>query len=287
MNSPHYSPPVDKLLTYGDCLESINSWPEYPQELGLGADHIPDLIRMVADPALRLAESEQLEVWAPIHAWRALGQLQAEAAIEPLIGLLSDAEEDDWIKEELPEVFGLIGPAAIPALTTFLQDKSQDVYSRATANDSLETIAQHHPEVRDQCVAAITQELASFADNEPDLNGFLVCSLIELQAVESAPVIEQAFAAKQVDLMFAGDWDAVQVELGLKSRDELPQRAPEFHLNLTDPAYSTRDLLAATVDDQGSKSFRGFSSTHKDKNKAKQKMVKESRKQNRTKKKRK
>ncbi|MBD1862704.1 MULTISPECIES: hypothetical protein [Trichocoleus] len=59
-----------------------------------------------------MLESEGLEIWAPIHAWRSLGQLRAEAAIEPLLSLLHrmDDEGNEWIGEELPEVLACLQP---------------------------------------------------------------------------------------------------------------------------------------------------------------------------------
>ncbi|MBD2121551.1 hypothetical protein [Trichocoleus sp. FACHB-262] len=47
-------------------------------------------------------------------------------AIEPLLSLLHrmDDEGNDWIGEELPEVFGMIGAAAISALSAYLGDKT-------------------------------------------------------------------------------------------------------------------------------------------------------------------
>ena len=76
MGVDSYSPPVDKLLTYGDAHEhggDPQDWPEY-LELGIGPEHIPDLIRMATDEELRWAELDTLEVWAPIHAWRTARQ---------------------------------------------------------------------------------------------------------------------------------------------------------------------------------------------------------------------
>src|ERR1700738_4886085 len=112
VNTNSYSPPVDQLLTYGEGhLGSPDKWPNY-LELGLGQEHIPDLIRMATDEQLNRADPDTLEVWAPTHPWRALGQLHAEAAIEPLLSLFEALEDDDWVKDELPSVFGMIGPAA-------------------------------------------------------------------------------------------------------------------------------------------------------------------------------
>lgn len=221
-----YAPPVDQLLSFGDCRESMAEWPNYVEALGLEAAHIPELIRMITDEELWAVDTEGLEIWAPIHAWRSLGQLQAEAAIEPLLGLLYwiDEEGNDWIGEEVPEVLGMIGAAAIPAVNNYLVDKTYGVWARTAAAGALEEIAKRHPEVRDQCVAAIAHQLEQFARNNPILNGMMIASLLDMKAVEAAPIMEKAFAANRVDDTIVGDWDDVQVSLGLASKLELRQR---------------------------------------------------------------
>ena len=107
-----YPAPVNQLLQLGD-LRGAKPSRDY-LALGLSLEHVPDLVRMAQDDALHWADSESKDVWAPIHAWRALGQLRSETAIGPLLGLLHriDDDDDDWADEELPKVFGQIGPAA-------------------------------------------------------------------------------------------------------------------------------------------------------------------------------
>jgi hypothetical protein len=132
MNTTSYPSPVDKLLTFGDCRK-FSEWPNY-LEVGLGEEHINDLIRMATDEALNKANSDGLEVWAPIHAMRALGQLRAEAAIQPLIGLFNRTEaSDNYAVIGFSKVMGMIGPAAIPALTAFISDPANKMYPRSYA----------------------------------------------------------------------------------------------------------------------------------------------------------
>ncbi len=121
MESAHtnsYARPVDQLLTYGEGqIVSPDDWPHY-LELGLGPEHIPDLIRLATDEELIWDDSDRLEVWAPLHAWRALGQLRAKEAIEPLLSLFEPLEENDWAMEELPDVLGMIGSLRATAACT-------------------------------------------------------------------------------------------------------------------------------------------------------------------------
>ncbi|HZO88333.1 MAG TPA: DUF1186 domain-containing protein [Chthonomonadaceae bacterium] len=217
-----YPPPVNKLLALGDIREELKQ-PDY-LALGLRPEHVPDLIRMATDKELLWADSEDDEVWAPIHAWRALGQLRAVEAIEPLMGLFEPLleEGDDWIFEEMPAAFGNIGPAAIPALKSYLADTARDESARVCALVCLEEIVKKHPEARDECVAIFMHQLEQLEQDAGYLNGSLVSALLDLKAVEAAPVMELAFKANCVDEWIAGDWDDVQVELGLKERSEIP-----------------------------------------------------------------
>jgi len=276
-----YSSPVDKLLTLGDCGATMQKWPDYPA-LGIGPEHVPDLIRLATDRELILADSDSLEVWAPIHAWRALGQLRAEAAIEPLMRLFHELDDDEqsgsyeWVMEEMPEVYGLIGPAAIPALTAYLADESHELYPRTTALGCLERIGKEHPDARAECVAILTRQLEQFDKNDPELNAFLVSSLLGLKAVEAASVIESAFAGGCVDQFIAGDWEDAQVGLGLKVARDRPHRPS--------PLIAPPELPPDDFDEDG---HARPSSQERKAKKAKRKQAKLSRKINRKKRKRK
>ncbi len=269
-----YQPPVERLLTYGASDRiTPDEWPDY-RELGMGPEHIPDLIQMATDEALNEADSESPEVWAPLHAWRALGQLRAVEAVEPLLELFDRLEDDDWVHEELPAVFNLIGPAALPALAAYLADLSHTDSSRISAITSMEKIGKKWPDARTEALAMLEERLERFEENEPDVNAFLVEALVELGAKEAAPLIERAFAEGYVDPMVMGDWEDVQVELGLKSAEEgAPKQVSKWRESLlpSPPVEETFTPASSRV-------------AHKQKatqKKAKSKMAKLSRKKNR------
>jgi hypothetical protein len=229
MTDANYPPPLDRLLTYGDPgFQQRAEWPDYVAMCQRGPRHVPALIRRRSDDDLNEADTDSPEVWAPLHAWRALGQLRAEAAIDPLLTLLTTGDEDrldDSTLEELPDVYAMIGPAAIPALSALLADDSPGIYGRMSALTALGKIAEQYPDARDAALVPIVRQLEAYATNDEDLNGCLSSELMRLKATETLPLIEQVFRVGQVDPMMA-TWDDVQIEFGLKTPEEVG-RDPE------------------------------------------------------------
>lgn len=223
-----YTYPTTQLLTYGECNWVRFHWQKWPNylELGFSIAHVTELIQMATDKELFWGNFNNLGGWAPIHAWRTLGQLQAEAAIMPLMSLFS--EDNEWITEELPKVYGLIGIKAIPALAEYLRDKSHGVFPRIIAAYSLELIGNAYPEARLACILALTQQLEKFAYNDSQLNGILISYLTDLKAIESLTTIQQAYNKDCVDCNIMGDLENVEIKLGLREH----RSKPPNHLSL-------------------------------------------------------
>ena len=280
MTESSYPHPVSQLLTYGDCLE-LPPWPEELDylPLGFGQEHIPDLIRMALDDDIFWADSDSLEVWAPVHAWRVLGQLRAEAAVEPLLtrlDLVDDVGGNDWVAEELPQVFAMIGAAAVAPLHDFLIDPSHNTWACVTAAVSLGEIGKADSEARTACVAALTGMLEEFEDNDRTVNAFIISNLLDLKAVQTAQLMERAFAADTVDLSVMGDWEEVQIQMGWKIARETPIPGGGWF----GAEAQREDLIAAALRDEQEKS-RHAVSKDKAKTKAKRKQAKKSRQKNR------
>lgn len=71
--------------------------------------------------------------------------------------------------------------------------------------------------------------MENYEKNDEGLNGFIVYDLVRLKAVEHIDLIERAFKTGNVDEMIMGDFEDVQVELGLlQERITKPARLPFF-----------------------------------------------------------
>jgi hypothetical protein len=278
-----YMPPVDKLLTFTDIKEA-NPLPKisYAEKFGIGPEHIPELIRMATDDYLAGDDSNNFEFAAPLHAVSALAELHAEAAIEPLLTLYDKASQNgnEWMLETLVHVFTTIGPVALPSIEQFLADSSHEDFAQNYVTEIIARIAKKYPEARTECMAVVMRRLADFKVNNPELNASLVAELIDMEAVEAAPLIEEAYANDCVDESWCGDWEEVQYELGLKERPARQERSSIFPIISTPapstPARSTTPIPNTLVHKSTKKSPAS--------KKAKIKMTKASKKANRRKK---
>jgi hypothetical protein len=210
-------------------LDGLRQAGEHPDRalldriVACGPAAIPPLIDLATDPELLFPSGNTEEAWAPIHAVQLLGEMQAQEAIEPLLPLFT-LPGDEYVSTRLQEAFGLMGPSALPHLRTLFADREQDQYLRARTVDPMVTIARQYPETRAETISLLLAELDASAN--PDLNGFIIADLIDLQALEAMPSIERAFAEDRVDEFIVGDLEDVQREM-------------------RDPGSTVREFLAA------------------------------------------
>jgi len=170
-----YPPPVDKLLTLGETR--IHDQRNY-LKMGFTHANIPDLIRLVEDWELSDMPWDEngnvpSQVYAQVHAWRALAQLGAIEAIPAFIGLLRfiDEADDDFVGEEIPVMLGKLGAPAIEPCRAYLAKQEHDVYGRIATGHALSEIGKGHPETHDACVQAMMSTLEDYRNDDETVNG--------------------------------------------------------------------------------------------------------------------
>jgi len=138
----------------------------------------------------------------PLHAVKLLGMLTDPRALPHLVDalILACKVGDYSIMEDLPTVFGRIGPPANPLLEEFIHAHKGDNefwYPRSTAADGLLAIALHHPHEQER-ILTFLHELFSEEDDEEFL-GFAAKSLLNFSDPSSIPVLEKAFDRGIID----------------------------------------------------------------------------------------
>ncbi len=226
MNNPvNYPTPLDQLLTLGEnCLGDVK--PHYA-DFGIGREHVTDLIRMALDQALYAGDPDHPHAWAPIHACWALGQLRAEEGIPALLEMMT-LTDDEYLSEGLPHILAMIGLTAVEPVARFLADGTKAPWARTTAAITLKQIAKVHAETRLDCIAHLTQQLEGYAQQDGTLNAFIVCELLELEAKDATPLMERVFTEGPIDEILLGDWEDVEIQLGLKDKRTKPRKPNLF-----------------------------------------------------------
>jgi hypothetical protein len=240
-SAPTYTSPVAQFLEMGEP-EFTEDWSSYRQ-FGITPQDIAELSRMANDRAL-LDSDDEPECWAPMHAWRMLGCLQDPEGIPALIQVFQDYSDNttlwDWVGEDISLALGMIGSAALPALSELMADTSSGNNAKENAVTAITRIHGQYPESRDACVMALSQQLEQFISNDEDLNGHLITALVaDFKAIEVLPLIEQAYQANRVNVAFIGDWQDVQVHLGLKEAPDRPPFNPIDWRREYEPSYSS------------------------------------------------
>ena len=73
MPANDYQQPVSELLAIGRPKGIRGKWFDYVEAYGFSQDHVPELVRLASEEDLNWQDDD--ECYAPIHAYRTLGQL--------------------------------------------------------------------------------------------------------------------------------------------------------------------------------------------------------------------
>ncbi len=228
-----YAPPLDRLLILGcpGCADGEQKfWRTEPfadyAAMGIGPEHIPELRRLVFDR--QLANGDAPGSYGPVHAARALGALHPPELLADLIELTRrlDRDNDDAWLEDMPGVLARFGEMAIVPLAGVAADSREKFGARLYFVDALERIALEHPETRDRVVAAFDKMLKYAEYGHSGINAHIICSLLELRAVETLPAIRAAFATGRIDKYSCGPLEEIEEDIVL-SPEERKARVQE------------------------------------------------------------
>jgi len=118
--------------------------------------------------------------WAVVHSALLLGAIGGEAAVEPLTQAIfyGSRYDVDWVTEELPSIFGSLGPAAVQPLKDLAADRSWDWYIRTRAMCGLAAITIKHPQYDEEVFTFIAAIVAA-GDEDEDTPGHAALILLD------------------------------------------------------------------------------------------------------------
>ena len=114
---------IKLLLELGEAGRG-GDWPDYLQ-YGFVETDVPALLDLVADEAFDQASSDSAGVWAPLHAWRTLGQLgSGKAAMDELFNQTRGIFTNKPVSKTKNKFTKQIAFNVIPHIDKFMDDGS-------------------------------------------------------------------------------------------------------------------------------------------------------------------
>ncbi|MDA8099437.1 MAG: hypothetical protein M0042_07420 [Nitrospiraceae bacterium] len=162
---------------------------------------VPRLAGIVSDP---YNWNEPLpRWWAVVHAVYILGAVATQETVLPLLKALrySEACENDWVTEDLPAIFGRVGPAAVKGLKGVAADRTGGWLARALALEGLAAIALLHADLDEEVFLLIRGYFEDSGEERPfrQMAGHILLDFLRTESRESLTAFggeERALADK-------------------------------------------------------------------------------------------
>lgn len=200
-----YHGPMAALLTLGEPKFGGIDAIDYRAAHGIEVAHRPLLERMLGDDVFNHLNAGHPATFAPVHAWRALGQLRDPQSLPMLFGTLLQPDVGDWDYEELPAIIGRFGAAALPTalaehLRRYVEPESEaDVLALQRI---LALIVEQDATTREVVIERLRWVVVDRQAETATQRAAAIEHLSELRVVECLPLIEQAYADAVVDTSY-------------------------------------------------------------------------------------
>lgn len=168
MTEPTYSERLQPILKLGMPTRGFD-WMDYEKEFSLTSADEPELLRMAQDEDLHQLNHKNPAVFAPLHAIRALKQVGTEAMFVPLVELLEQDEDDDWIAVDIPRTLAKLGKAILPEVELFLHDVANNEWARHSLTSFYTDCYEQHPDLQAVLADRARTLLADFDHFCPNL----------------------------------------------------------------------------------------------------------------------
>jgi hypothetical protein len=184
---------------------------------------LPQLIELATD--LEGLHKLVPECYAPMHALRLLGEFGTAEIVKPLLNQfpIKQVMPNEnlvmmWI-DEVPQMIGRLGEAALPELWSVLDDASQSIEARGMACASLPYVTLFADEARQSIITGLHERLLASEDNQ--LTAHYIWALGYLGAGEVYSDILTAFRQNKVELKIVTAAQARQLLLSKEATARL------------------------------------------------------------------
>jgi len=217
-----YSEPVKKLFEIGPGY--INKEWLKVEDYGLTNVHIPELLELACNADLQIFPTEPSISWAPIHAWRALSQLDAVDCTYSLLNLLEKFDDTyDIAYEEIPRVIAKFSQPDFKSLQKILADPSKDLWTRVAVTSTLRSFVAEDTRHNSDITELLESELIKYRENDVTLNSLIIGVLIDIKALGSLPLITKVHNDGYFDIQMSGDLEEIEISMGVREKRSTPK----------------------------------------------------------------
>jgi hypothetical protein len=192
-----YSKEVAKIFHLG-LTKLGEEWIDYQSILGLNTTHVDELIKIIENADLESVTDQTAEGCAPMHAWRALGQLNAIKSIETLFKGLIHNNQAFTFSIELPLVIGMMDESAIVPITRYLKKDTNERFDyQVCALEGLLIMAEKNENNTQRIGKIFVETLENFFLSSHRFNGYLIKALIKLNYTSAVKIITEVHNFQQ------------------------------------------------------------------------------------------
>lgn len=196
---------------------------DYKTQFQLTIDDLPILAVMIGSDKLYFHKDEN-KFFVTLHSACAISDLGVQGSEVLLINQVyrHDMHDNGWISELYPFYLAKFGQSGLNSLQLALDD-SKKPFVKAVFAETLEIIAKQQPDNRQQAIEMLVKQLQNFAQNDTTYNSFVIYYLTNLKQIEQLPLIKQVFDANKADLLHQGDYEEIEMELGVRQERSTPK----------------------------------------------------------------
>jgi hypothetical protein len=164
-----------------------------------------------------------------MHALHLLTELKSEESLDVLLDVLRQDEDylecwfGDTLMESVWECFYVLGFNKLNEFKSFLFEPNHSSQARAIISEVVSQIALHNPERKNEIInwyGEIIEEILARKDDEKiidtDWIAFIICDLLDIDAVELIPLIKKLFDEELVSEDVCGIYKGIEEEFKTK-----------------------------------------------------------------------
>ena len=171
-----------------------DAWEDYLKLLALNESDIPELLSILKEGEIEKIYGGINEDYSPLHAWRALSQLQAVDAIDTMIDIAIENDDASWLIIEFSRIIPVMGYDVIDKVEVRLTEleESERIDMLNFLIKGLVALAIGDELSQGKIIELLHTQLAEYKFNYDTYNSYLANGLVKLDSHKSIGLIELA-----------------------------------------------------------------------------------------------